>query len=939
MRLVKCHIDHFGKLSDYTIEFTRNPQVFLEPNGWGKSTLASFIKVMFYGFSNERNRGDALSRERVRFQPWQGGSYGGELWFEAGGKTYLLNRTFGSKEAEDTLVIYDAKTNLPSNDFGNHANIGESLFQIDQDSFLNTVFIAQNCIHTEVTDGIHAKIGNLSDCMGDMKDFENVCQRLKTMTNKLTPKRRPGELKLLREEIGDKKSALRRMDSVAAAAEEVEQKLKDAQAEKEELENQKEILSKQWDQLTVQSEIRAKKEHYDSICNQLEETGERQRKRLQRVGGVLPSRELVEEMLEENKQLLKTDSQYRENLLDVMEEKRFSELEKKFGDREPSEETRERIREELVQLQSLREQDAEARLSAGEDRELRELEEKLRPLSEARSNPMAAVEAAILSISDCQKLKQQLGEKQSALGLLEQRKQWEEQNLKVSRQKEQEQQNWQKAADHKRRTARITGWSLLLLGILVLGLGAVLRGSFSPSTFALCCGSGVFLACAGIVCIAAAGRKQKKEPDVTDKPDPSGLLRLQNEMAVQTQEVEAMERKLEEQKQALLRFGADYTGYTALYGAAFVSSGLSNCLYQLKADLCRRKAILDKQENYLQRKLPQRMEEKRTVLENMLGQYYSFSDDGEKQLQQYAQQLEKELPEYKALKDRFLRAAEKKEQGDKLRAELNIFLKQYGQQVADYGVGLQTLLQEISGAEREQEEYQRLLQTKEDFECAYDVTLFDSLEKQTEDLPGKKSPDLDDKEELRENINETGQRIETVTDRIHSYLRQLDEKQEELDACEQEKARLKELEQEYAAKEQLYNNLMLTEQYLETARESLSARYVEPMEKGFRKYYELLAGESADDFRMDANIQVTRRAMGQQRDIRTLSRGNQDLTNLVLRIALISAMYQQEKPFLVLDDSFINLDGERLKTARNFMRKLSEEYQVLYFTCHESRLF
>ncbi len=94
MRLWKCHIDNFGKFTDFTVDFAENPCVFKEPNGWGKSTLAAFVKVMFYGFANEKKRGDTLERQRLRYKPWQGGSYGGELEFEAGGKRYLLNRTF-----------------------------------------------------------------------------------------------------------------------------------------------------------------------------------------------------------------------------------------------------------------------------------------------------------------------------------------------------------------------------------------------------------------------------------------------------------------------------------------------------------------------------------------------------------------------------------------------------------------------------------------------------------------------------------------------------------------------------------------------------------------------------------------------------------------------------------------------------------------------------
>ena len=48
--------------------------------------------------------------------------------------------------------------------------------------------------------------------------------------------------------------------------------------------------------------------------------------------------------------------------------------------------------------------------------------------------------------------------------------------------------------------------------------------------------------------------------------------------------------------------------------------------------------------------------------------------------------------------------------------------------------------------------------------------------------------------------------------------------------------------------------------------------------------------------------------------------------------------YKEEKPFLVMDDPFVNLDKEKMELAKGFLRAISKEYQVLYFTCHESRI-
>jgi uncharacterized protein YhaN len=48
-------------------------------------------------------------------------------------------------------------------------------------------------------------------------------------------------------------------------------------------------------------------------------------------------------------------------------------------------------------------------------------------------------------------------------------------------------------------------------------------------------------------------------------------------------------------------------------------------------------------------------------------------------------------------------------------------------------------------------------------------------------------------------------------------------------------------------------------------------------------------------------------------------------------------MYREKKPFLILDDPFVNLDEEKIEHGKAFIREIAKEYQVIYFTCHESR--
>ena len=55
MRLISLKIENFGNLSEYTLSFERDLTVIFEDNGFGKTTLAEFIKTMFYGFREPPN--------------------------------------------------------------------------------------------------------------------------------------------------------------------------------------------------------------------------------------------------------------------------------------------------------------------------------------------------------------------------------------------------------------------------------------------------------------------------------------------------------------------------------------------------------------------------------------------------------------------------------------------------------------------------------------------------------------------------------------------------------------------------------------------------------------------------------------------------------------------------------------------------------------------
>ncbi len=116
MRLISCHIENFGKLSDFSCEFSGGLNIICEDNGWGKSTFAAFIRAMFYGLDGDRKK-NLLENERKKYRPWQGGVFGGQLVFEIKGKQYEVSRIFHDREQADEFELRDVKTNLPSGDY------------------------------------------------------------------------------------------------------------------------------------------------------------------------------------------------------------------------------------------------------------------------------------------------------------------------------------------------------------------------------------------------------------------------------------------------------------------------------------------------------------------------------------------------------------------------------------------------------------------------------------------------------------------------------------------------------------------------------------------------------------------------------------------------------------------------------------------------------
>lgn len=262
MKLIKCYVEGFGKLKEFSYEFSDGMNVILEENGFGKTTLAAFLKAMFYGLAGT-GKTSVLINERKRYKPWQGGNFGGNVLFEENGKRYLIERFFGEKDKDETFVLYDGETNLVSHDYG--SNIGEELFLLDREAFERSVFMPQLKLETTGNDSLSAKLSNLVQNDNDMNHYEKALAALENKKKELLKTGEKGRIWELRHLISSLEYKLKELEGAENNLSLWENKRKLIKQRLMETEEQIEALQKDLKLAGEYEKQFAKREHYNAL--------------------------------------------------------------------------------------------------------------------------------------------------------------------------------------------------------------------------------------------------------------------------------------------------------------------------------------------------------------------------------------------------------------------------------------------------------------------------------------------------------------------------------------------------------------------------------------------------------------------------------------------------------------------------------------------------
>ena len=195
-------------------------------------------------------------------------------------------------------------------------------------------------------------------------------------------------------------------------------------------------------------------------------------------------------------------------------------------------------------------------------------------------------------------------------------------------------------------------------------------------------------------------------------------------------------------------------------------------------------------------------------------------------------------------------------------------------------------------------------------------------------------PNMEELQISEKNIQE---QIDNIDEKLRNLRQERDSIRrlvENIPVWEDRMARLK-IEEENAEKK-----CALTEQtmfLLNRAKDNLANSYVGKVERGFKYYSDTLMEEGLGDVMVDNDLHLHIDEKGAAREVGSFSAGMIDCIVLCMRLALVDALFGEEKPFLILDDPFVNLDDKHTKRAREMLDKIAQDHQVIYLVCNSSR--
>lgn len=884
MKILSCHIENFGKLRDYSINFSDGANIICEENGWGKSTFVAFVRAMFYGLDGDRKR-SIEENERKRYKPWQGGIFGGQLVFEMQGKTYVISRIFKDKEANDEFEIRDRATNLPVKDYTK--KIGEEIFQVSRESFGRTVCITQNQCETFPTDDIHAKIGQLVDNSNDLNCFEAAAAKLTEMLHKLNPNRATGSIERRGEEIVRYERLVKNGEQLSESMKWHQEKLHEEEAAYQSLKEQIQETAKTQKTASEQQFILAKKSEWARLKQAVDKRAQEKEACEQKFPGSIPELEQVKKqqsVCSDAKRVRERAVWYQ---MSQKEKDEFASIERSFAAGLPMDAEFGDMLQKAKTFQELHQAYLSGQLSLMEQERLDELESHF-------ANDAEHVTSVMRKWNDRNAKKDALPPKREAFSAL------------------------QAAVQSRQQRQKKKATFLWIAAFLCIAAGTAVGIAVSAAAGTVLA---AVLIAAGIG-LALFGLLTRKKTDT--------------QQAGMSDELEKLRRTIAQDEQYAAKTERETADYLAAHGKSFDGQAVSASLQEILAESVEYASLKKKRQNAQDSENAEALENLQRTLTDFLEHYGEVSDSAG--LSERLYWLKEKAEKYQAYKEKQRHFEQAANEYRELQGENISFLKEYNYDISpdtasqlsdiwDAVSAYQNACKALEDAKKEQKQFET---DNAAFSWNNEAFLQNENAQQTEEM----LPTLD---QLNAKMQQLTEEREKVHHQITYYNKALEDLQEQYDEWEENAAKLEELKVLQAKEKKTYKYVNIAKTKLELAKEALTAKYADPIFQGFSRYYQMISGEETDCFHMDANASVTVDEFGKQRETNTLSAGYRDLIGICLRIAFTDAMYPQEKPPLIMDDPFADLDDKKVAAGMDFLKKLAEKHQIIYFTCSTSR--
>ncbi len=245
-KIKKIHITEFGKFKNFDMSFTSGFNEIKEANGFGKTTVAAFIKAMFFGLDGSGKK-SVNDNARKKYTPYEcDGKFGGSLEMVHNGKTYIITRFFGKTPASDEFILTDG-AGVPCDDYGK--DIGEKLFDISASGFERCLYIPQSGIEVLREESIKSKLHRLVEDAEEGGGYDAAVERLKEHVNSLTGTRQTKNLSVKAKAEQQRHVAredLNAANEAARSAEEARKEMRSNNEEKQKLDKElKQLKEKQ----------------------------------------------------------------------------------------------------------------------------------------------------------------------------------------------------------------------------------------------------------------------------------------------------------------------------------------------------------------------------------------------------------------------------------------------------------------------------------------------------------------------------------------------------------------------------------------------------------------------------------------------------------------------------------------------------------------------